>query len=189
MVVNFYSDPKLIPDRNPNYAFTVVLDVDDTLVHRNRDDGVIRIRPNAKEFIDRIRSFSDVELIIWSAGKEVHIRDCLKVLSVDDVIAIVRCDVQHWDVKDMKLIARQNRNYESIMIVDDREDTITSMIHFCVNGWPHNIVHKPEDDIELEDVLSNMMSHFMITRTQSRADTDLGPFGIRNVKSWGSIYG
>lgn len=184
MSVKYFTDPRAIPDRGVQFKYTVVLDVDETLVHRDTS-GTIYMRPHAQKLISVILSLGDVELLIWSAGKEVHVDACLKLFKLDETLAVVRGDKREWDIKDMSLISRSNRKFNTIIMIDDREDTITASIHFHVNEWRN----MDAADVELDDVLQNILSYVMVSTTQCRVCSDLGPFGSRNRVAQKGIYG
>lgn len=185
MGVKYFTDPTAVPDRLRHHKHTVVLDVDETLVHRD-NSGKINIRPHAQELISVLLSLGDVEVFIWSAGKKVHVSACLSLFTIDaDIFAVVRGDDREWDIKDMSLIARPKRHFGSVMIVDDRNDTITAKIHFHVDEWRND---DPNDD-ELDDVLQNIISYFMVRSTQNRHTSELGVFGNRDSVAQNGIYG
>jgi len=78
-------DPRTLPPRHERYRWTLVLDLDETLICA-RDSKNITVRPYSRIFLEFIRKLGTVEMILWSAGIQVHVDRCLTLLDSDRTI-------------------------------------------------------------------------------------------------------
>lgn len=105
-----YNDPKNVPYRELYYLWTVVVDLDDTLVVTTHN--TIHIRPYVGEFLRSVTSlkaqispssrfvYPAVEVILWSAGDASHVEECLAhINSSGDAFDYIVCrgDWAHSD--------------------------------------------------------------------------------------------
>ncbi len=143
MAMYFIGDPKLLPERDSikfvsPKTLTVFVDLDETLVDA-RTCSCIKLRPYAREFIKHL-SESHIEVIIWSAGEESHVRICCEELDPDHLYidgAIYRGD---WHkiypvIKDIEL-ASSFRSLNYMLLVDNTP--------FVARNWPINFVCIPD---------------------------------------------
>lgn len=131
-VVNL--NPRKIKDRDPKYNITLVWDLDQTLISAdgiededdNDPDTKLVIRPHAAEVLEILRRNHQVEFIIWTAGSKCHAERVIGSfpnMTFDYVIARdPSWFMEKNQVKNLNLITFNNRNLESIILIDDRMD-------------------------------------------------------------------
>eukprot|EP01013_Petalomonas_cantuscygni_P043827 TRINITY_DN84_c0_g1_i1.p1 TRINITY_DN84_c0_g1~~TRINITY_DN84_c0_g1_i1.p1 ORF type:complete len:490 (-),score=31.80 TRINITY_DN84_c0_g1_i1:898-2367(-) len=117
-----YCDPREVPRRRSDAVFTVVLDLDDTLLCAREEEETTPldtdttrayskrivvtgycVRPHAHDFLVALRELCDrvgeraVEVIVWSAGDMEHVRRGVHILDPDGVlIDHVVCRGPEW---------------------------------------------------------------------------------------------
>lgn len=96
-------DPGALPDRDDHFHYTLVLDLDETLVTAraqgaDNDTPCIHVRPYASFLLRGLSGLvSEVEVVVWSAGMRFHVDRCLRILDPDStLVAHAICRGDSW---------------------------------------------------------------------------------------------
>lgn len=124
MIPNHYTNPDLIPPRNPQYRMTYVWDLDRTLVNADTvpgykeddDNAPPVIRPYSREVLRLLQS-PDVEFIIWTAGIYAHAYRVMRDFPDIRFDYIISRSEFSYPRKDIR---RLRRPMNSIILIDDR---------------------------------------------------------------------
>lgn len=121
-------DPTIIPLRKRQYKWTLVLDIDETLLYA-RVETQISLRPHVREFLARICAMVDdngdrvVEIGAWSAGVRLHVDRCLRLLDpTETIFDFAVCRGSSWlhtmgpPVKQLDLLPWRK---DSCLLVED----------------------------------------------------------------------
>ena len=113
-----------LPKINSNkYRYTLVLDLDETLVHcqRKANKGfILLLRPGLIEFLEKMKNMC--ELILFSFGTSNYVDSIINVIEKDEKYFEYILDRNHgmyengMCVKDLGML---NRDLKSIIIIDD----------------------------------------------------------------------
>ncbi len=126
-VLSESSDPRTVPPRDPRFAFTVVLDLDETMISA-RGGGRVRVRPFVRSLLRYLNRLGQVEVIVWTAGQRNHAVNSIYAIGRGVDGAAFRIDHliyqgPSWIThglpyqKNLCLLGRSN-----ILLVDDRRD-------------------------------------------------------------------
>ncbi len=105
--------------------YTLVLDLDETLVHATEDPGnsmqecIVKVRPGAKEFINEMAKY--YELVIFTAGTKDYADYALKFVDPDGKI-FHRLYREHATQKGpifVKDISKLGRDLKKVIIIDN----------------------------------------------------------------------
>ena len=66
-----------LPAKKPEHHYTLVLDLDETLIYFNQEENVLRYRPGLDTFF-RISKLLKFELIIFSASSKLYADTIIK---------------------------------------------------------------------------------------------------------------
>ncbi len=82
-----FASPFDVPEPNKETILTIVLDLDETLIHSivTEEDTTYPtidtyVRPFAIDLINLLSAIPELEVIVWSAGVQAHVQACLDVL-------------------------------------------------------------------------------------------------------------
>ena len=114
----------ILPKINSNkYKYTLVLDLDETLVHcqRKANKGfILLLRPGLTEFLEKMKNMC--ELILFSFGTSNYVDSIINVIEKEEKYFEYILDRNHgmyengMCVKDLNML---NRHLKSIIIIDD----------------------------------------------------------------------
>ena len=114
----------ILPKINSNkYKYTLVLDLDETLVHcqRKANKGfILLLRPGLIEFLEKMKNIC--ELILFSFGTSNYVDSIINVIEKEEKYFEYILDRNHgmyengMCVKDLNML---NRDLKSIIIIDD----------------------------------------------------------------------
>ena len=114
----------ILPKINSNkYKYTLVLDLDETLVHcqRKANKGfILLLRPGLIEFLEKMKNIC--ELILFSFGTSNYVDSIINVIEKEEKYFQYILDRNHgmyengMCVKDLNML---NRDLKSIIIIDD----------------------------------------------------------------------
>ena len=139
-----YEDPRKLPDRSTTKTLTLVLDLDETMIHVIRpyhnETGSFVLRPGLIDFLEYCQT-QEVEIIIWTAGTLDHVGVCVQLLDplnkLIDYIIYNNNNNEKWKVwpypeKDLGILADDQR-VASALLIDD-------MVAACFKNGPASII-------------------------------------------------
>ena len=114
----------ILPKIDDNkYKYTLVLDLDETLVHCNKKGNnklVLLLRPGLIEFLQKMRNIC--ELILFSFGSSMYVESIMNVIEKDEKFFEYVLDRSHGIYQDghyIKDLNMLNRDLNNIIIIDD----------------------------------------------------------------------
>lgn len=161
-----------LPERPQDAKYTVVLDIDNTLIHavREKAEGYnfeidvpyenriyhyyVFVRPYVKELLDYLRANKEFEVIVFTAAKEAYGREIVRHLDPEGTLHHHFLSVTHirqsGEVK-AKDLQRLGRPVHTICIVEDTPESYKYQRRssFPLSRWRYTM----EGDIELKDLL------------------------------------
>ena len=119
---NIRETPPFLPQINPKYKYTLVLDMDETLVHYffTHVNGMFLVRPNCFEFLNELNKY--YEIVTFTAGKKEYADSILNQLDLNDNIIKYRLYRQHITVVGFSVykdLTKLGRDLSKIIIVDN----------------------------------------------------------------------
>ena len=108
---------------NNKYKYTLVLDLDETLVHCNKKSNngfILLLRPGLIEFLKKMKNLC--ELILFSFGTSTYVDSVVKVIEKNEKFFEYILDRNHGIyengncIKDLNML---NRDLKNIIIIDD----------------------------------------------------------------------
>ena len=149
--------PYLLPI-SPKYQYTLVLDLDETLVHYVSDDdsAYIQIRPGAEEFIKELSDF--YEIIIFTAALQNYADLIISGLDPDGVVSYKlyrqhTINVGNSYIKDLEKLGR---DIKKIIIIDNISENFSqqpknglNIDDFEGNEYDEELKYLKEDLIKL----------------------------------------
>lgn len=141
---------------NSPFTFTLVLDLDETLVHYTEDNesAYVQVRPGAEDFIEDLSNF--FEIVIFTAAQQKYADLVLEGIDKNSKIAYKlyrqhTISVNNANVKDLDKLGR---DISKVIIVDNYQD------NFCFqpkNGLHIRNFEGEEDDHELDDLKEDLL--------------------------------
>ena len=114
-------EPPFLSPISPKYKYTLVLDLDETLVHyvSDNDSAYIQIRPGAEEFIKELSEF--YEIIIFTAALQNYADLIISGLDPDGVISdkLYRQHTINVGNNYIKDLNKLGRDITKIIIIDN----------------------------------------------------------------------
>lgn len=121
MLTNLNHNPKLPPVPSPD-TYTLVLDLDETLVHYFENDGMgdYGIRPGMYDFLRRMSSLG-YELVIFTAATQDYADWVIDQIDPERLIAhrLYRQHALPWGPLFVKDLTRLGRNLDRTLIIDN----------------------------------------------------------------------
>lgn len=143
------------PDNSP-FCFTLVLDLDETLVHYTEDNesAYVQVRPGAEDFIEDLSNF--FEIVIFTAAQQKYADLVLEGIDKNSKISYKlyrqhTISVNNANVKDLDKLGR---DISKVIIVDNYQD------NFCFqpkNGLHIKNFEGEEEDHELDDLKEDLL--------------------------------
>lgn len=124
MLPNLEEDPKLPPSSNPE-VYTLVLDLDETLVHYFEHDGMgnYDIRPGMHEFLERMNQLG-YELVIFTAATQDYADWVIDQIDPNKLIhhRLYRQHALPWGPIFVKDMSRLGRDLDRTLIIDNVQE-------------------------------------------------------------------
>ena len=119
---NIRETPPFLPQINQKYKYTLVLDMDETLVHYffTHVNGMFLVRPYCFEFLNELNKY--YEIVTFTAGKKEYADSILNQLDLNDNIIKYRLYRQHITVIGFSVykdLTKLGRDLSKIIIVDN----------------------------------------------------------------------
>jgi len=125
------SNPKLPPSKIPD-AYTLVLDLDETLVHYSEHDGMgsYEIRPGMYEFIQRMHH-NGFEIIIFTAATQDYADWVIDQIDPERLIhhRLYRQHALPWGPIFVKDLSRLGRDLDRVLIIDNVQENFMLQPH------------------------------------------------------------
>ena len=112
--------PFLPPIDKSKYTYSLVLDLDETLVHSIEETGNTFLRPGVKEFLEKLSPF--YEIIIFTAGVKDYADNLLNQIDTQNKLIQHRLYREHTTIingVNVKDIKKLGRNLKKVIIIDN----------------------------------------------------------------------
>ena len=162
--------PPFLKPINSKYKYTLVLDLDETLVHyiSDNDSAYIQIRPGAEEFIKDLSKY--YEIIIFTAALQTYADLVIDGIDPDGVISdrLYRqhtVSVGNANIKDLDKIGRDIKH---VIIIDNFLENFSlqpknglNIIDFEGNEYDGELEYLKEDLIKLVKLNPNDVRYYL----------------------------
>lgn len=139
------SSSSLVPKPQEGVVYTIVLDLDETLVYAR--DGPLYARAHLKHFFKACEEAKNIEIIVWTAGERKYAKSVVREINYHGIIKHLIYRRSDWfDSKDYtKELARLGREMDYVLIIENTPD--------CVRENPENgiIVEDYEGEVGGEE--------------------------------------
>ena len=149
-IVNNIKDfPPFLPPISPRYKYTLVLDMDETLVHYffTNTSGMFFVRPFCFEFLRELNNL--YEIVTFTAGTKEYADNILNILDIDNNIIKYRLYRQHVSPigKDLSKLGRDLRK---VIIIDNIKENYKAQPNngIFIKTWTNDI-----NDVQFKDLL------------------------------------
>ena len=150
--------PPYLSPISPKYNYTLVLDLDETLVHyvSDNDSAYIQIRPGAEEFIKELSEF--YEIIIFTAALQNYADLIISGLDPDGVVSdkLYRQHTINMDNSYIKDLDKLGRDIKKVIIIDNISENFSkqpqnglNICDFEGNEYDEELKYLKEDLIKL----------------------------------------
>ena len=150
--------PPYLSPISPKYNYTLVLDLDETLVHyvSDNDSAYIQIRPGAEEFIKELSEF--YEIIIFTAALQNYADLIISGLDPDGVVSdkLYRQHTINKDNSYIKDLEKLGRDIKKVIIIDNISENFSkqpqnglNICDFEGNEYDEELKYLKEDLIKL----------------------------------------
>ena len=142
-----------LPNINPKYKYTLVLDMDETLVHFffTKNIGMFFIRPYCFEFLNQLKDL--YEIITFTAGTKEYADYILNLIDPDNEIIKYRLYRHHVTILGCSVYKDLNklgRDLSKVIIIDNMKDNFKMQPNngLYVKTWINDI-----NDYQFKDLL------------------------------------
>jgi Dullard-like phosphatase family protein len=150
--------PPFLEPISPKYKYTLVLDLDETLVHyiSDNESSYIQIRPGAEEFIKELSEY--YEIIIFTAALQTYADLVLEGIDPDGVIShrLYRQHTVSVGGANIKNLDNIGRDIKHVIIIDNSMENFAlqpknglNIIDFEGNEYDEELDYLKEDLINL----------------------------------------
>ena len=168
-------EPFLPPIDNTKFTYTLVLDLDETLVHyiEEKDRHYVQVRPYAEYFISEMGKY--FELVIFTSAEEEYANIVLDEIDKNKVIShkLYRRHVEFNDGFCLKDLNKLGRDIKKVCIIDNDKNNFK--LHED-NGIEIKEFLGEQDDNELD-----LLGDLLMSIIESNAD-DIRPV-IKDIRS------
>ena len=111
-----------LPGIKPEYKYTLVLDLDETLVHYDEENECFYVRPFATEFLENMHKY--YEIVVFTAATQDYADYILDLIDKRGLISyrLYRHHATQQNDVYIKDLSKLNRNLDKIIIVDNTSD-------------------------------------------------------------------
>ena len=153
-VINTIKDyPPFLPNINPKYKYTLVLDMDETLIHFffTKNLGMFFVRPYCFDFLYQLNEL--YEIITFTAGTKEYADYILNLLDPDKEIIKYRLYRQHVTIMGCSVykdLTKLGRDLSKVIIIDNMKDNFRMQPNngLYVKTWINDI-----NDYQFKDLL------------------------------------
>ena len=142
-----------LPPINPKYKYTLVLDMDETLIHYffTHINGMFFVRPYCFDFL---RELNDLyEIVTFTAGTKDYADNILNILDIDNNIIKYRLYRQHTTILGCSVykdISKLGRDLSKVIIIDNLKENFKMQPNngIFIKTWTNDI-----NDVQFKDLL------------------------------------
>ena len=125
VVNNIKETPPYLPDINPKFKYTLVLDIDETIIHYffTYINGMFFVRPYVYEFLNELSKY--YEIVTFTAGTKDYADNILNLVDTNDNLIKYRLYRHHTTIMGcnvFKDLMRLGRDMSRIIIIDNLKD-------------------------------------------------------------------
>ena len=159
IVNNIKETPPYLPEINPNYKYTLVLDIDETIIHYffTYINGMFFVRPYVFEFLNEISKY--YEIVTFTAGTKDYADNILNLVDANDNLIKYRLYRHHTTIMGcnvFKDLMRLGRDINKIIIIDNLKDNFKLQPNngLFIKTWTSDINDNQLYDLEkiLKDI-------------------------------------
>jgi len=142
-----------LPAINPKYKYTLVLDMDETLIHYffTHINGMFFVRPYCFDFL---RELNDIyEIVTFTAGTKDYADNILNILDIDNNIIKYRLYREHTTILGFtvyKDLSKLGRDLSKVIIIDNLKENFKMQPNngLFIKTWTNDI-----NDVQFKDLL------------------------------------
>ena len=160
VVNNIKETPPYLPEINPNYKYTLVLDIDETIIHYffTYINGMFFVRPYVYEFLNEISKY--YEIVTFTAGTKDYADNILNLVDTNDNLIKYRLYRHHTTIMGcnvFKDLMRLGRDMSKIIIIDNLKDNFKLQPNngLFIKTWTSDI--NDNQLFDLEKILKDMV--------------------------------
>jgi Dullard-like phosphatase family protein len=149
---NVKDSPPFLPSINPKYKYTLVLDVDETLIHFffTYINGMFFVRPHCFDFLKETSKY--YEIVTFTAGTKDYADNILNLLDINDNLIKYRLYRQHTTIMGCSVFKDLNnlgRDLSKIIIIDNLKDNFKLQPNngLFIKTWSSDV-----NDIQFQDL-------------------------------------
>ena len=153
-IVNNIKDfPPFLPPINPKYKYTLILDMDETLIHYffTHVNGMFFVRPFCFNFLRELNEI--YEIVTFTAGTKEYADNILNILDIDNNIIKYRLYRQHTTILGCSIykdLSKIGRDLSRVIIIDNLRENFRMQPNngIFVKTWTNDI-----NDVQFKDIL------------------------------------
>ena len=145
--------PPFLPPINPKYKYTLVLDMDETLIHYffTHKNGMFFVRPYCFDFLYELNNL--YEIITFTAGTKEYADNILNLLDINNNIIKYRLYRQHTTILGrsvFKDLSKLGRDLKKVIIIDNLKENFKMQPNngIFIKTWTNDI-----NDTQFRDLL------------------------------------
>ena len=146
--------PPYLPPINQKYKYTLVLDMDETLIHYffTNVNGMLFVRPHCFEFLNELNDL--YEIVTFTAGTKDYADNILNMIDIDNRIIKYRLYRQHCTILGCSLykdLSKIGRDLSKVIIIDNLKENFKLQPNngIFIKTWTNDI-----NDVQLKDLLA-----------------------------------
>ena len=150
---NIKDFPPFLPPINPKYKYTLVLDMDETLIYYffTNTSGMFFVRPYCFEFLKELNDL--YEIVTFTAGTKDYADNILNILDIDNNIIKYRLYRHHttlFGCSVCKDLSKLGRDLSKVIIIDNLKENFRMQPNngIFIKTWTNDI-----NDVQFKDLL------------------------------------
>ena len=157
--------PPFLPPINRKYKYTLVLDMDETLIHYffTHINGMFFVRPFCFNFLRELNEI--YEIITFTAGTKEYADSILNILDIDNNIIKYRLYRQHTTILGCSIykdLSKLGRDLSRVIIIDNLKENFKMQPNngIFIKTWTNDI-----NDMQFKDllkILKDIVNHNVI---------------------------
>ena len=160
LINNINEFPPFLPPINPKYKFTLVLDIDETMIHFffTYINGMFFVRPYAFHFLNEINKY--YEIVTFTAGTKEYADNILNLLDTNNNLIKYRLYRHHTTIigcNVFKDLTKLGRDLNRTIIIDNLKDNFKLQPNngLFIKTWTSDVNDNQFYDLEriLKDIV------------------------------------